>query len=160
MQPAKGTGGAGAGGCQAWPSWAAFILRCTLGVTFLAHAVQKIVDYGWSGGVPSFREWGILWPEVSYPLTVVLEGGGGLLLLLGLWVRPAAAALGIVMMVALFAVHLPYGFFLPGGVEFVLTLAACNAALLLLGPGRWAVEVRLPDASFERWLAEEWRRRR
>lgn len=138
--------------------WAALLLRCVLGVTFVAHGVQKIVVLGWSGGVPNYRSWGIPLAEVAYPLTILAETGGGLLLLLGLWVRPSAAILAVVMSVALFAVHLPYGFFLPGGIEFVLTLVAANVALVLLGAGRWGLEAKLRPLSVERWLAE-WRGR-
>lgn len=129
--------------------WAAFVLRCVTGVTFIAHGIQKVVVLGWAGGVPSFRTWGIPWPEIAYPLTILVETAGGTLLLLGLWVRSAAAALTVTMLVALFAVHLSGGFFLPDGYEFVLTLAAVNVALVLLGPGRWALSTRLPAVALE-----------
>jgi putative oxidoreductase len=131
------------------------MLRCALAAIFIAHGLQKLVDYGWSGGVASFAAWGIPWPEVTYRLTIVVELAGGLMLLLGIWVRAASMALGAVALVALFAVHIDYGFFLPNGIEFVLVLAAANAALVLLGPGRWSLETRLPDRlSVERWLAD------
>ena len=131
--------------------WAALILRCTLGVTFLAHGIQKIVAFGWTGGIPNFRAWGIPLADIAYPLTVVTEAGGGLLLLVGFWVRPAAAALTVVMLVALGTVHLPHGFFLPHGIEFVLVLAGASFALLLLGPGRWALGKHIRVGSFDRW---------
>lgn len=134
-------------------SWAALILRCTVGITFLAHGIQKIVVFGWTGGVPNFHAWGIPVAEIAYPLTVITEVGGGLLLLVGFWVRPAAAALTVVMLVALVTVHLPHGFFLPHGIEFVLVLAAASFVVVLLGPGRWAVGNRLRVGSIDRWLS-------
>lgn len=137
----SGDGGTGTAG------WAAFLLRCTVGVTFLAHGIQKIVILGWESGVPSFRSWGVPLAEVAYPLTVLVETGGGLLLLAGLWVRPAAAALTVVMLGALSTVHLRHGFFLPDGFEFVFVLGADCVAIVLLGPGRWAMESRLPFGS-------------
>lgn len=149
---------AGGEGAARGPAWAALVLRGVLGLTFVAHGVQKVVVLGVSGGVPNFRTWGIPLAEVAYPATVLTELGGGLLLLLGLWVRPAAAALTVVMLVALFTVHLPHGFFLPLGIEFVLVLAAAGVALVLLGPGRWALASRVAGGSFERWLARRWTR--
>lgn len=122
--------------------WAAFLLRCTVGVTFVAHGIQKIVVLGWGGGVSGFRAWDIPLAEVAYPLTVLAEAGGGLLLLAGLWVRPAAAALTVVMLGALVTVHLPHGFFLPDGSEFVLVLGTACVAIVLLGPGKWALGPR------------------
>lgn len=38
------------------------------------------------------------------------------------------------------------------GIEFVLVLAAVGVALVFLGPGRWALESRVPEGSFELWL--------
>lgn len=135
--------------------WAAFLLRCTVGVTFLAHGIQKIVILGWVGGVSGFRSWNIPLADITYPLTVLVEAGGGLLLLAGLWVRPAAAALTVVMLGALFTVHLRHGFFLPDGFEFVLVLGTACVAIVLLGPGRWALGPRLPFGSSGRWLHGE-----
>lgn len=133
--------------------WAALILRCTVGITFLAHGIQKIVAFGWTGGIPNFHAWGIPVAEIAYPLTVVTEAVGGLFLLVGLSVRPAAAALTVVMLVALVTVHLPHGFFLPHGIEFVLVLAAASLAVVLLGPGKWAVGNHLRVGSIDRWLS-------
>jgi putative oxidoreductase len=135
-------------------AWASVVLRCVLAAIFIAHGLQKLADYGWSGGVANFGAWGIPWPELTYRLTVVVELAGGVLLLLGIWVRAISTALAVIMLVALFAVHIHYGFFLPNGIEFVLVLAAANAALVLLGPGRWSLERRLPARlSIEQWLA-------
>lgn len=118
--------------------WAALVLRAALGVTFVAHGLQKIFVLGWDGAA-NFGEWGIPLSGLTYPLVVLVEAGGGLALILGVWVRPMAAALGAVMIGALLVVHLPHGFFLPYGVEFVFVLAAASGALVLLGPGRWAL---------------------
>lgn len=91
--------------------------------------------------------------EVAYSFTVVVETGGGLLLLAGLGVRPAAAAPTAVMLGALFTMHLRHGFFLPHGFEFVLVLGTACVAIALLGPGGRALERRLPFGSLERWLS-------
>ena len=55
---------------------------------------------------------------------------GGLALMLGLLVRPAAAALAFAMLVAIFAVHIDKGLFLANnGYEFGLALLAVAVAL-------------------------------
>jgi putative oxidoreductase len=78
-------------------------------------------------------------------LMAALAGGaeffGGLALLLGVLVRPAAAALAFTMLVAIFGVHIGNGLFMSNnGYEFGLALAAASAALLLAGGGRWSVD--------------------
>ena len=47
------------------------------------------------------------------------------------------------MLGAFLFVHLPAGFFLPNGYEFVMLLAASTAALALTGAGRFSVDARL-----------------
>lgn len=120
------------------------ILRITLGGVFLAHGIQKVVVWGIAGGVPFFRDVGIPLPEVAAPLVASVETLGGAALVLGLLTRPAAVALAVVMLVAAVTVHLPHGFFLPGGMEFVLTLAAASTCIAIAGPGAFAVESRSP----------------
>lgn len=74
----------------------------------------------------------------------LLAGGaeffGGLALLLGLLVRPAAAVLAIVMAVAIFSVHLGNGFFMSNnGYEYGLALLAISVALAINGAGSLSV---------------------
>lgn len=116
------------------------ILRVTLGVVFVAHGIQKAVVWGVAGGAPFFREVGIPFATVAAPLVTAVEALAGLALLVGYRARLAAALLAVVALTALVMVHMPHGFFLPNGVEFVLVLAAANIALALAGPGAWAVD--------------------
>ena len=44
------------------------------------------------------------------------------------------------MAVAMIVVHLPNGFFLPNGIEFVFALLAADLALIVGGPGELAVD--------------------
>jgi hypothetical protein len=61
--------------------------------------------------------------------------------------RPAApttaAGLAATMLGAALLVHLPAGYFLPNGVEVVLTLFGASVALALAGAGEWSVDARL-----------------
>jgi putative oxidoreductase len=69
---------------------------------------------------------------------------GGLLLIIGLLVRPAALMLAITMAVAIITVHLSNGFFLANnGYEFGLALLAVSVSLVVRGAG---------NLSADRWL--------
>ena len=111
------------------------LLRIALGLVFLAHGIQKLVVWGLFGGVPFFEAVGIPFAGIAAPATAVAETVGGACLLLGLATRPAAAILSVIMLVAALTVHLPYGFFSPNGMEFVLVLAAGLVVLVIQGSG-------------------------
>ena len=64
---------------------------------------------------------------------------GGVLLVLGLGTRVVGAVFALVMLGALFTVHLPAGFFAAdGGYELVLLLAAVGVSLAVSGGGAWS----------------------
>jgi putative oxidoreductase len=116
------------------------LLRVVLGIVFLMHGGQKLFVYGLEGVTGSFTQMGIPAASLAAIFTMAVEFGGGLALLLGLFTRVAAALTAVVMLGALFTVHLAAGFFLPNGYEFVLTLLAASGALVLLGSGPLAVD--------------------
>ena len=59
----------------------------------------------------------------------------------------AATLLAVDMLVALLTVHIRGGFFVPNGIEFVLTLLAGLVTLAGLGPGPWSIdEARRPGS--------------
>jgi putative oxidoreductase len=66
---------------------------------------------------------------------------GGLLLIAGLLVRPAALMLAITMVVAIVTVHLPNGLFMSNnGYEFGLALLAVSVSLALRGAGSFSAD--------------------
>ena len=89
-------------------------LRLVLGVVFFAHGAQKML--GWFGGYGFHGTMGFL-EHVGLPAPVALlvictEFFGGLGLIVGLLTRIAALGIGVEMIVAVFMVHLPNGFFM------------------------------------------------
>lgn len=128
--------------------WAGPALRLPAGVIFTAHGAQKL--FGWFGGY-GLAGTGQYMASIGLEPGVVmaaLAGGaeffGGLALLVGLAVRPAAALLAVTMLVAIFAAHLPGGLFLAnGGYEFALALAGMSAALAVAGGGALSLDRRL-----------------
>lgn len=122
-----------------------FFLRMPLGIIFLAHGAQKL--FGWfdGAGLDATAIWMAEHLGGNGMRYAVFAGGieffGGLLLLLGLFVRPAAFFLMIVMMVAIRAVHWEHGLFLEnGGFEFALSLLGGTAALMFGGGGQFSLD--------------------
>ena len=69
---------------------------------------------------------------------------GGVALIVGLLVRPAAAILAVTMLVAIITVHLANGFFMSNnGYEFALALLAISVALVFEGAGKLSVDGKL-----------------
>ena len=87
-------------------------------------------------------------------LTILTELVGGFAVILGVLVPLVAVPMAAVLLVAMFTVHLPYGFssikliavtaagaqFGPPGYECDLLYLACLAALVMAGPGPLAVD--------------------
>ena len=120
--------------------WGLAVLRVVVGFTFFMHGWQKLFQFGIPGVTNAFSGMGVPLPAVSAPLVSGLEFVGGALLLVGLLTRPVAILLALDMLVATLVVHLPGGFFLPNGVEFVLLLLTASLALAALGPGALAID--------------------
>jgi putative oxidoreductase len=97
---------------------------------------------------------GVRDPHLMAWLTILTELLGGLAVLLGAFVTIASVPMTAVLLVAMFKVHLPYGFssikllavtaagakFGPVGYEVILLYIACLAALVIGGPGPFAID--------------------
>jgi len=121
------------------------ILRAVTGIIFAAHGAQKLFVFGLDGVAGGFAQMGVPFASVVGPAVGLLEFVGGLALIAGLMTRPIAAGLAATMLGALVMVHLPAGFFLPNGYEFVLMLFAAAATLVVTGAGAWSLDARLSD---------------
>jgi len=115
-------------------------LRLGAGAIFAAHGAQKL--FGWFGGygLEGTAGWmasiGLEPGLVMAILAGSAEFFGGLLLIVGFLVRPAALVLAITMVVAIVAVHLQNGLFMANnGYEFGLALLVVSVALVLRGAG-------------------------
>ncbi len=121
-------------------SLAPLALRVPAGIIFMAHGAQKLFGAFGGYGLEGTGQWmASIGLEPGY-LMALLAGSaeffGGLAILIGLLVRPAAAALAFAMLVAIFAVHIGNGLFMSNnGYEFGLALLAISVALLISGGG-------------------------
>jgi putative oxidoreductase len=123
------------GTLRRWQAWGITVLRIAVGIVFVAHGGQKLFVWGFGNVAGFMGKIGIPVPMLAAVVVTLVEFLGGLALLVGAFTRWAAALLAINMLVAILAVHLKAGFFLPAGFEFAFTLFAANVALVLLGSG-------------------------
>jgi putative oxidoreductase len=112
-----------------------FILRTSLGIMWIAHALLKYFVFTLPGTAQFFESIGFAgW--LAYPVFAA-ELAGGIALLLGVYARQVALALVPVMMVAA-SVHLHNGWVhtsAGGGWEYPAFLVAASIALWLIGDG-------------------------
>lgn len=125
--------------------WGALALRIPVGIIFAAHGAQKL--FGWFGGygLEGTGQWmdsiGLAPGYLMALLAGAAEFFGGLALIAGLLVRPAAASLAVAMLVAIFTVHIDKGLFVAkNGYEFALALLAVAVALVFSGAGHGSLD--------------------
>lgn len=116
------------------------------GFAKLARGADSFISILGAIGVPE--------PHLMAWATIVIEIVGGLAVLLGAFVAWASIPMSVVLLVAMFTVHLPYGFssiklmavtaagaqFGQPGYETDLLYLACLAALVIGGAGPWSVD--------------------
>ena len=128
--------------------WAPLALRIPIGIIFVAHGAQKLFGafggYGLEGTGQFMASLGLTPGYLMALLAGSAEFFGGLALLFGVLVRPAAAALAVAMLVAILSVHADKGLFVDkNGYEFALALLAASVSLLISGAGRLSVDATL-----------------
>lgn len=132
-------------------SIAPLLLRLMLGAVFIGHGAQKL--FGWWGGngfqatAQFFENTLSLKPGVLH--AALASGGeffGGILLILGLGTRFAAAVAVGIMAVAIWTVHRS-AFFAPEGMEYPLTLLIVALSLVFTGGGALSIDAHLAKPS-------------
>jgi putative oxidoreductase len=133
--------------------WAPLPLRLIVGYGFIAHGFAKL-----SRGPDTFavilHTLGIPLPHLFAWLTTLVELIGGTAIVAGAFVTLASVPMAVVLLTALFTVHLPYGFssvrlvevsatgarFGPVGYEVILLYLAGLAALVAGGAGPLSID--------------------
>ena len=132
--------------------WAAIPLRLIVGYGFLAHGYAKLANPDKFTAI--LQAIGVPAPYWMAWATIIVEIGGGLAVLLGVFVALASIPMIAVMLTAMFTVHLPYGFssiklqavnaagahFGPPGYEVDLLYIASLLTLAAMGSGPWAID--------------------
>lgn len=133
--------------------WIPFALRLVIGYGFIAHGMAKLLRgpdkfagvLTWMGvPAPSFMAWFVTWVEIL----------GGIAIMIGAFVALISLPLIILHCVAIFGIHIQYGFssvrtigltpdgpvFAPPGYEINLLYIAGLIAIILSGAGAWSVD--------------------
>jgi putative oxidoreductase len=142
--------------------WYAVPLRLIVGYGFIEHGYAKL-SRGADGFIAILHAIGMPFADLFGWATILVEIAGGLLILFGAFVPVAAVPMTIVLLVAIFTVHLPNGFssiklmsydstgahFGQPGYETDLLYLAGLVALCIGGAG---------PLSVDRYLGARWRR--
>jgi putative oxidoreductase len=138
---------------QTAAAWWAVPLRLVIGYGFIVHGYAKL-SRGPSGFAAILQALDVPLPDLMARATILVELIGGVAVVLGAFVWVASIPLAVVLFVATFTVHLPYGFssiklvavtaagaqFGPPGYEANLLYLAGLAALVLGGAGPLSVD--------------------
>ncbi len=134
-------------------SYAAIPLRLVVGYGLLSHGLAK-----WHRGPDAFaailHTIGVPAPKLMAWVTIATELLSGIAILIGSFVSLVSIPSIILLAVAIFTVHLPYGFssikllgvshgraqFGPPGYECDLLYIASIVTLVLIGPTPWSVD--------------------
>src|ERR1700734_1457247 len=132
--------------------WAPVPLRLMVGYGFMQHGFAKL-SKGPEVFAAILHAIGVPAPHLMAWLTILTEVFGGLAVLLGAFVPLVSVPMAALLLVAIFTVHLPYGFssikllsvtsgraqFGQPGYEGDLLYLACLATLVLAGSGPLAI---------------------
>src|ERR1700745_4421821 len=133
--------------------WPFIPVRLIFGYGVKEHGFAKLAK-GPDAFANILQAIGVPGPHFMAWSTVLVEILGGLAVFLGAFVTMASLPMAAVLLVAMFTVHLPYGFsaikliavtatgahFGPPGYEVDLLYVACLAALVMGGSGPFAVD--------------------
>ena len=142
--------------------YALIFLRLVVGYGFLAHGLAKL-SRGPAAFAGILQATGVPLPHFMVWLTIATEIGAGIAFLVGAFVPLVSIPAIILLAVAIFTVHLPYGFssiklisvvngraqFGPPGYECDLLYIACILALAVIGPTPLSVDKYRSRNSFQ-----------
>jgi putative oxidoreductase len=136
--------GLGPHGHSSAVSLALLLLRIAAGLVFLYHGCAILFGAFGGPGPQGFAGF-MHMPVVAGYLVGLAQVAGGLAMLTGVLIRVGAVCIIIVMLGAIFLVHIPHGFDIgKGGMEYALTQLLMALALLITGGGKYSLAEMLP----------------
>jgi putative oxidoreductase len=117
-------------------------IRVLVGLLLLANGIDKVF-YGGAGRIATGNITGMGFPQ-PYAwawLVACLEFFGAIMLVLGLFTRPLAVAMTIMLSVITFGIMIKRGmFWTTGGIEVALLLGLVMLAFVIGGSGRYSLD--------------------
>lgn len=113
--------------------FAILVLRLLVGFGFAAHGWAKL-ERGPDQFALTLAAMGMVAPSAMSWLVTLGELSGGVLLMAGAFVAPLCAPFAVIMLTAMFGVHLPYGF-------SAIKLRAITAAGAQFGPAGYELNL-------------------
>jgi len=121
-----------------WSERALGLLRIVTALLFLQHGLAKHFGFPHVASFDNLKVFSLL------GLAGAIEIVGSLLLLLGLFTRPAAFIMSGEMAVAYFMSHAPHGFFpILNGGELAVLYCFVFLFIAVAGGGAWSLERRI-----------------
>ncbi len=122
--------------------YAAFLLRVSLGIMFLAHGfLMKVMTFGLAGTMGYFGSLG--YPPVFGAIVAIAETAAGIALIAGVWVR-LVSLLTLPILVGALIQHIPAGWVFSrqgGGWEFPAFWIVAMLVQAGLGAGAFAFDI-------------------
>jgi putative oxidoreductase len=120
-------------------SIALFLLRFVLSLSFMYHGSGILFDWFDGPGIAGFSGY------MHFPVTVsvlvgIAELTGGLAMITGVLTRIGALNIMLVMLGAIFILHLPHGFdIMKNGYEYALAEFTIALSVFIMGPGEYTL---------------------
>lgn len=120
------------------PAYGPTVLRLALGAVFIAHGAQNLFGIWGGAGLENAATWSIV--------TGLVEFGGGILLVLGALTVPAAFALTMVTLLALWSFQ-PLSSEHASVLEFSVVRIGGLVCLMLTGAGALSIDGRRAESA-------------
>jgi len=129
--------------------FAGLVLRLALGVVILPHGLGKLLGMfgggGFSATMEHFTQSGV--PAFAAFLIIIAEPFGALGLIVGFLTRLSALGVNLIMLGAIFTVHMKHGFFMNWfgnkageGFEYHLLALGLGLVLMVKGAGKLSID--------------------
>lgn len=118
---------------------ALLVIRIASALVFLYHGSAILFGAFGGPGIQGFSAYTHMPVAIAF-LVGLAQFAGGLAVLTGVLTRLGAACIAIVMLGAIFMVHLPHGFDVTkGGIEYALTQFLVAVVLMITGAGAYSL---------------------
>lgn len=130
------------GGLSKYRDFGLLILRVGIGILLITHGYPKLMagpsgEHGWTKLGGTMGLFGITFAPTFWGfMAAFAEGVGGLLIVLGLFFRPATLLVLFTMIVAVY-MHLTV---MKAGHEPALVYGIIALSLFIMGPGRYSID--------------------